>query len=166
VTLSADDEAASFDDYFRASKKSLLAMAYMITGDIQVAQDLAQEAFLRTWIHWSRVQKYDDPRAWTRKVLRNLIVSKSRSDTFRRSRIESPGTVPPPDEAHLMLAAALRSLPENQMLAIVLHDGAGMTVPEVALTMKVPDGTVKSWLSRGRATAALSLDAALSTGGA
>ncbi len=65
-----------------------------------------------------------------------------------------------------MLAAALRSLPESQMLAIVLHDGAGMTVPEVALTLKVPDGTVKSWLSRGRATAALSLDAALSTGGA
>jgi RNA polymerase sigma-70 factor, ECF subfamily len=166
VTPSTDDEAASFDDYFRASKKPLLAMAYMITGDIQVAQDLTQEAFLRTWIRWSRVRNYDDPRAWTRKVLRNLIVSKSRSDTVRRSRVESPGTVAPPDETHLMLAAALRSLPESQMMAIVLHDGAGMSVPEVALTMKVPDGTVKSWLSRGRATAALSLDAPLSTGGA
>lgn len=149
-----------------ASKKPLLAMAYMISGDIQVAQDLAQEAFLRTWVHWSRVRTYDDPRAWTRKVLRNLIVSKSRSDTVRRSRVESPRTVPPPDETHLMLAAALRSLPESQMLAIVLHDGVGMTVPEVAKTLKVPDGTVKSWLSRGRATVALSLDAASITGGA
>ena len=65
-----------------------------------------------------------------------------------------------------MLAAALRTLPENQMLAIVLHDGVGLSVPEVAHTLKVPDGTVKSWLSRGRATAALSLDAASSTGGA
>jgi RNA polymerase sigma-70 factor (ECF subfamily) len=65
-----------------------------------------------------------------------------------------------------MLAAALRSLPESQMLAIVLHDGVGMTVPEVAKTLKVPDGTVKSWLSRGRATVALSLDAASITGGA
>ena len=65
MTPSADDEAASFDDYFRASKGPLLAMAYMITGDMQVAQDLAQEAFLRTWVHWSRVRTYDDPRAWT-----------------------------------------------------------------------------------------------------
>ncbi|MGD0882969.1 MAG: SigE family RNA polymerase sigma factor [Acidimicrobiales bacterium] len=165
VPPSADDAAASFDDYFRASKKPLLAMAYMITGDIQVAQDLTQEAFLRTWIRWPRVRNYDDPRAWTRKVLRNLIISKSRSDTVRRSPVGSPGNAPPPDETHVMLAAALRSLPENQMMAIVLHDGAGMSIPEVALAMKVPDGTVKSWLSRGRATAALSLDASLSTGG-
>ena len=56
-----------------------------------------------------------------------------------------------------MLAAALRALPENQMMAIVLHDGAGMSVHEVALDMQVPEGTVKSWLSRGRADAAARL---------
>jgi RNA polymerase sigma-70 factor (ECF subfamily) len=57
----------------------------------------------------------------------------------------------------MMLAAALRALPQNQMMAIVLHDGAGMSVQEVATDMKVPEGTVKSWLSRGRADAAAKL---------
>jgi RNA polymerase sigma-70 factor, ECF subfamily len=43
------------------------------------------------------------------------------------------------------------------MRALVLHDGAGMSVHEVATDMNVPEGTVKSWLSRGRTAAALIL---------
>lgn len=43
------------------------------------------------------------------------------------------------------------------MRALVLHDGAGMSIQEVASEMKVPEGTVKSWLSRGRSAAALKL---------
>ena len=57
-----------------------------------------------------------------------------------------------------MLAGALRSLPENQMRALVLHDGAGIPISELAAQMLVPDGTIKSWLSRGRAAAAAALD--------
>jgi RNA polymerase sigma-70 factor (ECF subfamily) len=56
-----------------------------------------------------------------------------------------------------MLASVLRSLPENQMRAILFHDGAGMSVKEVATEMGVPEGTVKAWLSRGRSAAATAL---------
>ena len=49
-------------------------MAFMLTGDLGTAQDLTQEAFLRTWVRWSRVAKYDDPLGWTRRVLYNLAV--------------------------------------------------------------------------------------------
>lgn len=149
-----DDSSATFDMFFRATMKPLVTMAYMLSGDQQVAQDLTQEAFLRTWSRWNRISKYDDPQAWTRRVLHNLIISRSRSDKIRRRAVESPRSVPPPDESHLVLAAALRSLPDSQMRALVLHDGAGLSVREVAFEMKVPEGTVKSWLSRGRATAA------------
>jgi RNA polymerase sigma-70 factor (ECF subfamily) len=132
-------------------------MAYMLSGDLQVAQDLTQEAFLRTWSRWPRIGKYDDPQGWTRRVLYNLVISRARSDKVRRRAVDPPRSVPPPDESHLMLAAALRSLPETQMRALILHDGAGLSVQEVAFEMKVPEGTVKSWLSRGRASAAQSL---------
>ncbi len=157
MTGATDDGSASFDAYFRRSRQPLVAMAYLLTGDMQTAQDLTQEALLRTWSRWARICNYDDPQAWTRRVLYNLIVSKARSNRVRRRSAGSPRSVPPPDESHLMLAAALRSLPENQMRALVLHDGAGMSVQEVAAEMKVPEGTVKSWLSRGRAAAALKL---------
>ncbi len=59
-------------------------MAYLLTGDRQTAQDLTQEAFLRAWSRWARISKYDDPRAWTRRVLYNLIISKTRSNKVRR----------------------------------------------------------------------------------
>ena len=162
VSASDDDDSASFDAFFRAAKQPLVTMAYLLTGDLQAAQDLTQEAFLRTWSRWTRINKYDDPQAWTRRVLYNLIVSKGRSNKVRRRVVELPRSVPPPNESHLMLATALRSLPENQMRALVLHDGAGMSVQEVAFEMKVPDGTVKSWLSRGRSAAALSLTSSAS----
>lgn len=88
MAAAADDDAASFDDFFRNSKRPLVSMAYVLTGDLQVAQDLTQEALLRAWSRRGRVRTYDDPRAWTRRVLRNLIVSKGRSDARRRTRFE------------------------------------------------------------------------------
>lgn len=157
MSASSLDGSATFDAFFREAKKPLVSMAYLLSGDLQVAQDLTQEAFLRTWSRWSRISTYDDPQAWTRRVLYNLVISASRSNKVRRRAVESPRTFPPPDESHLMLAAALRSLPENQVRALVLHDGAGMSVKEIAHELDVADGTVKSWLSRGRATAQLHL---------
>ena len=149
----------TFDDYFTSARQPLLAMAFVLTGDLSVAQDLTQEALLRTWIRWARVASYDDPHAWTRRVLYNLAMSHKRRDRVRReSIVERARSTPAPGDAHLMLAAALRALPENQVHALVLHDGAGLSVAEVALSMNVPEGTVKSWLSRGRAAAAKSMN--------
>jgi RNA polymerase sigma-70 factor (sigma-E family) len=153
----ADPDADSFDEFFRATKQSLLAMAYVLTGDLAAAQDLAQEALLRAWARWPRISKYDDPHGWTRRVLHNLAVDKRRSERVVRHVPEPQRSSPPPDELHLTLAAALRSLPAKQSMALVLHDGAGMSIQEVAHEMSVPEGTVKSWLSRGRASAAAAL---------
>jgi RNA polymerase sigma-70 factor (ECF subfamily) len=157
VSASADEAADSFDAYFRTSKQPLVSMAYLLTGDMQTAQDLTQEALLRTWSRWKRISRYDDPRAWTRRVLYNLAVSQSRRNKTRRHAAVLQRAVPAPDESHLLLATALRALPENQMRALVLHDGAGMSVKEVAIEMGVAEGTVKSWLSRGRSAAASAL---------
>lgn len=155
----SDAQAETFDTYFREAKQPLLAMAFVLTGDLATAQDLTQEALLRTWVRWSRVAKYDDPLAWTRRVLYNLAVSKSRGDRVRQQApSEEPRSTPAPSESHLMLATALRSLPENQVRALVLHDGAGHSIREVATEMKVPEGTIKSWLSRGRAAAANAME--------
>jgi RNA polymerase sigma-70 factor, ECF subfamily len=164
VNAPREDDSASFDAFFRTAKAPLVSMAYLLSGDLQAAQDLTQEAFLRTWSRWPRIRKYDDPQAWTRRVLYNLVISRGRSLKVRRRPIDSTRAVPPPDESHLMLAAALRSLPEDQVRALILHDGAGLSVQEVASEMKVPEGTVKSWLSRGRASAARNLTTRSNTG--
>jgi RNA polymerase sigma-70 factor (ECF subfamily) len=157
VNAAREDDATSFDAFFRTAKVPLVSMAYLLSGDLQVAQDLTQEALLRTWSRWPRIRRYDDPQAWTRRVLYNLIISWARGAKVRKRPVELPRLVPGPDESHLMLAAALRSLPESQVRALILHDGAGLSIQEVAHELKVPEGTVKSWLSRGRAAAAHNL---------
>ena len=98
----------SFDSFFDGSKQSLVAMAFVLTGDLQTAQDLVQEALLRTWRRWPQVGTYDDPLGWTRRVLYNLVVSDSRRRKFRRRPIDPPPPLRPPDDSHLELAAALR----------------------------------------------------------
>jgi len=65
--------------------------------------------------------------------------------------------VPPLDAAETDLVAALRRLPLRQREAIVLHHLADLSVQAVAAQLVLPDGTVKSLLSRGRATLAREL---------
>ena len=60
-------------------------------------------------------------------------------------------------EDHLVLVEALRTLPITYQEALVLHDGVGLSIAEVASELDAPVGTVKAWLSRGRARLAQEL---------
>jgi RNA polymerase sigma-70 factor, ECF subfamily len=154
--MKADE--ADFDAFFRRTSKRLLGQAYLLTADAARAQDLTQDAFASAWVHWKSVAQYEDAEAWTRRVLHNLCISDWRKRT-RASRVLPPASnmFPPPGEDHLILLGVLRSLPPNQAKALVLHDGLGFTVAEIAAEMSVPEGTVKSWISRAKAWASSAL---------
>jgi RNA polymerase sigma-70 factor (ECF subfamily) len=64
---------------------------------------------------------------------------------------------PEPDVEALELARALDTLPPPQRTAIVLHDAGDLSVADVARELDVPEGTVRSWLSRGRKALAAEL---------
>jgi RNA polymerase sigma-70 factor (ECF subfamily) len=155
VTMPGRDSAQDeFDRFFRLQSPRLMGQAYVLSGEAGGAQDLVQESFMRAWQRWDEVRAMEHPEAWVRRVLYNLAVS-----GWRRSRrlvplsgIEPSVNGPHPDA--IALAAALRTLPRRQAQAIVLHDAAGLSAPEVALELGVPEGTVRSWLSRGRAVLA------------
>jgi RNA polymerase sigma-70 factor, ECF subfamily len=147
-------EADPKDDYvvfFATAKASLMGQAYLLTGDIEDASDLVQEVLLRAWKAWPRLVEYEDPERWARRVLHNLAVSRWRKERVRRlSRLPAPREVAGPDAAHIDLVNALRRLPMDQQRALVLHDVAGLSVVQVADEIGAPEGTVRSWLSRGR----------------
>ena len=149
--------ARVFDDFFRTTGPKLVALGYVFTGDHGQAQDLAQETLLRAWQRWETVSGYDDPAAWCRRVLCNLATSEWRRAT-RRRELPSPEMVSPePDVEALELARALGTLPAPQRSAIVLHDAGDLSVAAVARELEVPEGTVRSWLSRGRKALAAEL---------
>lgn len=147
--MSRDDEN-DFDALYRRLAPRLMAQAYALTGQRAAAEDLVQDAFGRAWVCWGKVRRLDNPEAWVRRVLLNQAISDWRKRSKRPS-VHVPPSGGEPDLEAIWLADALRKLPPTQCRAVVLHDAAGLSVPEIAREMRVPVGTVKSWVSRGRA---------------
>ena len=157
-----DGAEADFANFYAATWSRTLAVTYALTGDRGVAEELAQEAYVKAWSHWRKVSTYEQPGAWVRQVATRLSVSR-----WRRTRVAATWlarTRPePPVEAHdettTALVRALQQIPEAQRRAVVLHHLADLPVDEVARIEHSPVGTIKARLSRGRtALAALLAD--------
>ncbi|MCF0093746.1 RNA polymerase sigma factor [Micromonospora sp. MH99] len=142
--------------------RRLVVQLYAVTGDLNEAQEAVQEAFTRALVSPGRFAGLENPEAWLRRVAVNWARSRYRRRRVLDGLLRRIG--PPPAVAdhcpeHLALLAALRALPEGQRHALALHYLVDLPVDEVAATLGVSAGTVKSRLSRGRhALAALLAD--------
>ena len=67
-------EVDAFTSMFRREYPRLVALGLALTGDRATACDLAQEAFVRAYRSWDRVEGHEAPSAWLRRVLINLAV--------------------------------------------------------------------------------------------
>lgn len=141
-----------FDAFYQAHFRAMAAQLCAYTGDLGHAQDLVQEAFCRAFARWQKIVRYEDPVAWVRKVAWNLATSRWRrlrtAQLFLRKQRQEYVPGPSPDRVALETALAL--LPANQRRAVVLYHLADMPISEIARQEGVAEGTVKSWLHRGR----------------
>ncbi len=154
-------DTPSFDEVYAAHYADLTVQLYAYFGDRQEAQDVVQEAFVRALARWRTVSAYDDPVAWVRRVAWNLAVSRWRRARtalafLRRQRRDEAHTDGPNPE-RVALVEALGTLPDTLRRAMVLRYLADLTVADIAAREGVPEGTVKSWLHRGRAALAAQL---------
>ncbi len=155
--VDADVEAQVFEDFFRDEYPRLVPMLHVLTGDRHRAEDLAQEALFRAQRDWRRISAYDRPGAWVRRVALHAASNAGR----RRGReeralgrvgvAEATTELPDADEA---LWRAVRGLPDQQRWALVLHYVEDRSVADVAAVLECSEGTVKTHLSRARATLA------------
>jgi len=150
------DVQRDFDEFYAAKFGVLRSQLYAYLGDRAEAQDLVQEAFCRAYARWDRIRKYEDPYAWVRRVAWNLATSRLRRQktfaTFLRRQREEYHDEPSPDR--VALVSALSRIPAQLRKAVVLHYLGQLSVAEIAAQEDVAEGTVKSWLSRGRAALA------------
>jgi RNA polymerase sigma-70 factor (ECF subfamily) len=149
-----------FDAFYRDTSRRLARYAYGLTGDPAEAQDLVQEAYARAWQRRHRLAGYEDPEAWLRLVVNRLSTDRWRQLGVRRRRAaaEPPAPVaPPPSEDVVLLVRAMRTLPAMHRRALALHYLLDRSVGEIAAETGASTGTVKSWLSRGRAGLAAAL---------
>lgn len=155
-----DMDEAAFDALYDASFRRLVGQVYAMCGDLAEAQDCVQEAFVRAWDRRRTLDREGAPEAWIRTTAYRLAVSRwRRAKLALRLTVPARGAAPEvePDVTRVALSRALRQLPADQRRAIVLHHLADLPVAEVARELGAPQGTVKAWLSRGRAALAASL---------
>ncbi|MFD7309644.1 SigE family RNA polymerase sigma factor [Promicromonospora sp. NPDC059942] len=155
VTVARDKEA-EFASFMSRSAPALARTAWLLCGDPHQAEELVQQALMKTYLAWPRARQ-GEPLAYARRVLANL-----RIDGWRRRRREvlmASDAVPDrPDGAgstadlHAerdLLVRALRLLPTRQRRIVVLRHLEGLPEREVADALGVTVGTVKSTASRG-----------------
>lgn len=130
----------------------------LFTGDRRLAEELAQEAFVRVCQHWERVRGMDAPGAWAHRVGINLAISRARRRRTEVRVVQRVGAAPGPaapaaDEAlgDEALAAALAALPPDERAVLVLRFHADLSVARVAAALGVPEGTVKTRTRRALA---------------
>ncbi|MEL6890282.1 MAG: SigE family RNA polymerase sigma factor [Actinomycetota bacterium] len=151
-----DDAAqAEFDALFRSHQPRLVESLTLVAGDRELAADAVQEAFVRAHQRWRRVRRYDDPIGWVRRVAINRLKDEHRRSRRKRVAIGRLSTEPTypvePVFADDDLRRQLAELPRQQRLCIVLRYVDDLSVAEIASTLGVADGTVKSNLHDARA---------------
>ncbi len=142
-----------FSEFYAANFDRVAAQLYAYLGDQAEAQDLTQEAFCRAFARWAKIGQYDNSTAWVRQVALNLATSRLRHlRTAARYRArQRPEHTEGPNPDRVALNRALATLPPKQRLAVVLHHVGQVPTAEIAEQYGVAEGTVRSWLSRGRA---------------
>ncbi|MBB5869776.1 RNA polymerase sigma-70 factor (ECF subfamily) [Allocatelliglobosispora scoriae] len=153
-------ENRDFAEFYAATFHRLTSQLFVHTGDLAEAQDVVQEAMVRALSRWSAVSTFEDPAAWCRRVAWNLATSRWRR--LRRGvELATTGrheeTTPGPEPDRLAVVGLLAHLPTRQRQAIILHYLEDLPVTEIAELTGAAEGTVKSWLHRGRATLAARL---------
>lgn len=142
-----------FTRFFRAEYSAVVALAYGLSGSRSAAEDIAQEAFLRAYRDWSRVESMDSPDGWVRRVAMNLARSRWRrlkAEMAARSRLSPPTDFSPPDGPPIEFWDEVRRLPRRQAEAVSLRYIEDLTVTEISQILQVAEGTVRALLFQGR----------------
>lgn len=155
--------AESLDDLFRLHYGRLVRALTLMSGDREQAADAVQEAFVKAHLRWRRLQDYDDPVGWIRRVAINTLRDGHRRTTRKLAALERfraglPGSDhdqvhetsgSAPDDVDAMMHI-LGRLPKQQRICVALFYVDGMSVAEIAAALELSDGAVKFHLHQGR----------------
>ena len=149
-------ERQQFEEFMTSRWPGLVRLAFGLTGDRWLAEDLAQTALASAYASWRRVRRADDPDAYVRRILINA--SKGR---WRRHRVsEHPAetapeaTVTDPTASvdnRSALFSALQELPQRQRAVVVLRYLEDLTDAQAAALLGCSASTVRSQAARALA---------------
>jgi len=145
----------------RLHERPALRLAYTITGSRAAAEDVVADAFVSIYLHRDRLDADRPFRPWFTRIVVNRALSLSRANA-RRTRLlallgpwqrreTDPGEEAERDDLRRQVVAAVRALPPNERVVIVLRYFEDMDERSMAELLGWPAGTVKTRLHRARA---------------
>jgi len=166
-------EAAAFERLVAERATDVYGLLYRLTADVEEARDLTQETFLRafqsiarfrgeadlkTWLYRIAINQARNRWRWWRRRRRDLTVSLDAPDNREQTLGATLANADAPNPEHETLARerearlteALHNLSNAYREAVMLRDVEGLSYEEIAVTLEISVGTVKSRLSRGR----------------
>jgi RNA polymerase sigma-70 factor, ECF subfamily len=150
----------AFDQLMRTNEKQVLGTALRLMGNLEDAQDAAQEAFLRLYKSLNRLPDIQEIKPWLYRVTVNVCNDMHRARRRRGweplSGPELASSQPDPELAWVhqershLVEMALKTLPEKERAAVVLRDMQGLSTREVAEILGSSEVTVRSQICVAR----------------
>ncbi len=173
MTRGGDHRAATFHAEALPHMDAVYRFALRLSGVPDQADDLTQETFLRAWRSWESYATGTNVRSWLFTICRNVFLrgeerGKRHGEIVEQLKDEDPRAISRETTIYLpvkdrdpegafwngvvdgKILDAIRALPDEFRDAILLSDLEGLSYREVAETLGVAEGTVKSRLFRGR----------------
>jgi len=137
----------------------VVQVVYRMCGEAQLAEDAAQEAFLRAWLKLPSYQPRTAFRSWLYRIALNAardVLRRPQAASLETATAHLADPAPNPESAVLQqeqaerVQQAVQSLPEAARAVIVLREYGGLSYQEIAEALDIPPGTVMSRLNYAR----------------
>ena len=155
--------ADSFESFYRREWDPMVRLAWSLTGQRMVAQEIAQDVMLVAFRNWSRISTYESTHVWIRRVTLHRCTSRFRRAStelrllprLARERIFASA----PDEALSQIWQAVGRLPVRQREVVALRYLDDMTAASIAEVLEIGEDTVRTHLRRAHDRLATTLAA-------
>jgi len=149
-----------FTEFAAVTVRRLRRTAYLMCGDWHRAEDAAQDALVKVYRRWNRIERGDSLVGYAHRCVVTAVLDQSRRP-WRREHLDDPGVVTEnapmlPDgldaiHDRSVVMNALAALPPGQRACVVLRHYADLSVEQTAGILHIGPGAVKSQTSRGLA---------------
>lgn len=158
ITLAQQGDRVAFGALVERYRERVIGVVYRMCGDMQLAEDAAQDAFVRAWQQLPRYQPRAPFQSWLYRIALNRATDVLRADHQTEDVDGLPLAAPElePEAAaernalHAQVRQAVLALPEASRSVLILREYEGLAYKEIAETLGIPLGTVMSRLNYAR----------------
>jgi RNA polymerase sigma-70 factor (ECF subfamily) len=160
VTRAKNGERNAFSELVCIHAQGVRNVIYRMCGDLQIAEDAAQETFIQAWLHLASYRPQTSLRNWLYRIAVNAATDMLRKEkrilpnALEDLQLQDPQPGPEAlysqEERTTLVKKAILSLPEASRAVLVLKEYEGMSYHEIADALEIPIGTVMSRLNYAR----------------